>query len=66
MSGRADIDLPPSLQIFFCVVALEAVRRLGREYDRRVRAAYYRRESVALAALAKNTGAEIAAAAPFR
>ncbi|GAA6004938.1 uncharacterized protein JCM10292_002568 [Rhodotorula paludigena] len=52
--------------IFFCVVALEAVRRLGREYDRRVRAAYYRRESVALAALAKNTGAEIAAAAPFR
>ncbi|GAA6004936.1 copper transporter family protein [Rhodotorula paludigena] len=52
--------------IFFFVVALEAVRRIGRDYDRRIRAAYYRREGLALAALAKNSGKAIADAAPFR
>ncbi|BGP37810.1 copper transporter complex subunit Ctr4 [Rhodotorula kratochvilovae] len=52
--------------VFFLVVALEGVRRLGREYDRSIRAAYYRREALALAALAKNQGKEVAQAAPFR
>ncbi|GAA5880803.1 hypothetical protein JCM8547_008356 [Rhodosporidiobolus lusitaniae] len=52
--------------IFFMVVALEGVRRLSREYDRSIRAAYYRREQVALAAVSKNTGKDVAQAAPFR
>lgn len=52
--------------VFFLVVALEGVRRLGREYDQSIRAAYYRREALALAALAKNQGREVAQAAPFR
>ncbi|GAA5922276.1 hypothetical protein JCM3775_005679 [Rhodotorula graminis] len=52
--------------VFFMVLAHEAVRRLGREYDRSIRTAYYRREALALAALAKNQGKEIALSAPFR
>ncbi|GAA6041435.1 hypothetical protein JCM8097_005249 [Rhodosporidiobolus ruineniae] len=58
--------------VFLMVVALEGVRRLGREYDRSIRAAYYKREERALLALAKNTSGgsskvdEIAKAAPFR
>ena len=52
--------------VFFMVVAHEAVRRLGREYDRSIRTAYYRRETLALAALAKNQGKEVALSAPFR
>ncbi|GAA5836339.1 hypothetical protein JCM11251_001467 [Rhodosporidiobolus azoricus] len=53
--------------VFFIVVALEGVRRLGREYDRSIRAAYFKRETLALAALAKNASkVEVAKASPFR
>ncbi|BGP16003.1 hypothetical protein JCM10213_005446 [Rhodosporidiobolus nylandii] len=55
--------------IFFIVVALEAVRRLGREYDRAIRRAYYRREEAALEALKKNApskASDVGRAAPFR
>ncbi|GAA6008823.1 hypothetical protein JCM10207_001736 [Rhodosporidiobolus poonsookiae] len=53
--------------VFFLVVALEAVRRFSREYERSIRTAYYKRESLALAALAKNASkVEVAKAAPFR
>ncbi|GAA5884062.1 hypothetical protein JCM6882_002120 [Rhodosporidiobolus microsporus] len=55
------------LGVFFAVVALEGLRRLGREYDRSIRAAYYKRENLALEALAKNASkVEVAKAAPFR
>jgi copper transporter 1 len=37
------------------VVALEMLRRFGRDYDRRIRSAYYRRETAALAAIAKSS-----------
>ncbi|GEM09524.1 copper transporter [Rhodotorula toruloides] len=42
--------------IFSAVVLLELVRRLAREYDRSIRAAYYRREERALSVLGKKSG----------
>lgn len=56
-----------SWQIFFLVVALEGIRRLSRVYDRRIRAAYYRREAVALQNAAQNTlKGDVPEPAPFR
>ncbi|GAA5978320.1 hypothetical protein JCM10908_004312 [Rhodotorula pacifica] len=53
--------------IFFMVVALEGIRRLSREYDRRIRAAYYRREATALQNATQNTlKGDVPDPAPFR
>ncbi|BGP53842.1 copper transporter complex subunit Ctr4 [Rhodotorula sphaerocarpa] len=53
--------------LFFMTVALEGLRRLSREYDRRIRIAYYRRETLAQQALAQNTlKGEVLDPAPFR
>ncbi|GAA5932983.1 copper transporter family protein [Sporobolomyces koalae] len=49
--------------IFFIVVALEMLRRFGRDYDRRIRAAYWRRETAALAAVASSSKTELPASA---
>ncbi|GAA6019607.1 hypothetical protein JCM11491_002821 [Sporobolomyces phaffii] len=49
--------------IFFIVVALEMVRRFGRDYDRKIRSAYYRRETAALAAVAKSSKSDLPASA---
>ncbi|GAA6004781.1 hypothetical protein JCM10207_001012 [Rhodosporidiobolus poonsookiae] len=57
------------LGVFFLTVAIEAVRRMSRAYDSAIRIAYYKRESRALAALAKNQGLEkdeVGEPAPFR
>ncbi|BGP29918.1 copper transporter complex subunit Ctr4 [Rhodotorula toruloides] len=47
--------------VFSAVVLLEFVRRLGREYDRSIRAGYYRREERALSVLGKTTSDSSAA-----
>ncbi|GAA6061672.1 hypothetical protein JCM10212_000855 [Sporobolomyces blumeae] len=56
--------------IFFMVVALEIVRRHGRDYDRKIRAAYYKREAAALAAVASSSKSGLPESAlvpaPFR
>ncbi|GAA5951858.1 hypothetical protein JCM3765_003139 [Sporobolomyces pararoseus] len=49
--------------IFFMVVALEMLRRFGRDYDRKIRAAYYRRETAALAAVASSSKSDLPASA---
>ncbi|GAA5830298.1 hypothetical protein JCM3766R1_002859 [Sporobolomyces carnicolor] len=49
--------------IFFIVVALEMVRRFGRDYDRKIRSAYYRRETAALAAVASSSKTDLPASA---
>ncbi|BGP05888.1 copper transporter complex subunit Ctr4 [Rhodotorula toruloides] len=46
--------------VFSAVVLLEFVRRLGREYDRSIRAGYYRREERALSVLGKTSAADAA------
>ncbi|GAA5889448.1 hypothetical protein JCM16303_005375, partial [Sporobolomyces ruberrimus] len=56
--------------IFFIVVTLEVVRRIGRDYDRKIRASYYRRETAALAAVASSSKVTLPESAlvpaPFR
>ncbi|POY76577.1 putative Glutamate synthase (ferredoxin) [Rhodotorula taiwanensis] len=53
--------------IFFMVVALEAIRRLSREYDRRIRKAYIHRETLALQVFAQNMNkGQPSEPAPFR
>ncbi|GAA5822752.1 hypothetical protein JCM11251_004366 [Rhodosporidiobolus azoricus] len=55
--------------VFFITLSIEAVRRLGRDYDKSIKTAYYKRESRALAALAKNMDVEkedVGEPAPFR
>ncbi|GAA5826892.1 hypothetical protein JCM5353_004475 [Sporobolomyces roseus] len=56
--------------IFFMVVVLEVFRRMGRDYDRQIRSAYYRRETAALAAVASSSKSPLPAnalvPAPFR
>lgn len=43
-----------SSQVFLIVVALEAFRRLSREYDASIRKAYYASETLAVKALGKD------------
>ncbi|GAA5894683.1 hypothetical protein JCM6882_006658 [Rhodosporidiobolus microsporus] len=55
--------------VFLMTVAIEGVRRLGRDYDKTIKTAYYKREMRALAALAKNMDVEkedVGEPAPFR
>lgn len=60
-------DIVRAVQIFFMVVALEAIRRLSREYDRRIRKAYIHRETLALQVFAQNMNkGQPSEPAPFR
>jgi hypothetical protein len=55
--------------VFFITLAIEATRRLSRDYDRTIKFAYYKREMSALAAYARNTNKEmeeVGEPAPFR
>jgi copper transporter 1 len=55
--------------VFFITLAVEATRRLSRDYDRIIKLAYYKREMNALAAYARNTNKEmedVGEPAPFR
>lgn len=52
------------LGVFFMVVALEGVRRLGRNYDRNIKRAYYAQERLVAAELAGK--GQPAVVLPFR
>ncbi|ORY59409.1 Ctr copper transporter family-domain-containing protein [Leucosporidium creatinivorum] len=51
--------------VFLLVVALEAFRRVGRDYDRTIRRNYYAKEKQVVAALAKNNDS-VFEVRPFR
>ncbi|KAJ8295358.1 Copper transport protein CTR4 [Rhodotorula toruloides] len=58
--GAMDMGGAGACKVFSAVVLLEFVRRLGREYDRSIRAGYYRREERALSVLGKTSAADAA------